>query len=259
MEYTNIKLEKEKGVATIRLNRPDALNALNADMLDELSDAVLGVAGDEEIKALVVRGEGRAFCSGADLTFFETAFNDPNLLAPYLRRFNSCLFQLEELPIPVIAVVHGYALAGGLELMLACDMALAADDARIGDQHANFGLMPGGGSTQRLPRWIGAQRAMELLTTGRWLSGADAATWGLVLRAVPVDDLDWELEELLAPIRTKSRPGLGWIKSVTHRGRELSLRDGVALESLAFTQYVATSTHPSQGIQAFKEKRQPEF
>ena len=259
MEYTNIRLEKEKGVATIRLDRPNALNAVNWDLLNELSDATAAVAGDEEIKALVVRGEGRAFCSGADLTFFETAFQKPDLLTQYLEHFNACLFGLEKLPIPVIAVVHGYALAGGLELMLACDMALAAEDARIGDQHANFGLMPGGGSTQRLPRKIGPQKAMELLTTGRWLSGAEAAACGLVLRAVPAGDLDRQLEELVAPLRAKSRPGLGWIKSVTRRGDGLSLDDGISLETMAFVQYVATSDHPAQGIQAFKEKRQPEF
>ena len=100
---------------------------------------------------------------------------------------------------------------------------------------------------------------MELLTTGRWLSGAEAAAWGLVLRAVPADDLDRELEELVAPLRAKSRPGLGWIKSVTRRGDGLSLDDGISLETMAFVQYVATSDHPAQGIQAFKEKRQPEF
>ena len=259
MEYTNIKLDKENAVATIRLNRPDALNALSPDLLDELSDAVSAVAEDQAIKAMVVRGEGRAFCAGADLTFFDTAFGNPDEFSRYLKRFNSCLFQLEELPVPVIAVVHGFALAGGLELMLACDLALAADDARIGDQHTNFGLIPGGGSTQRLPRRIGMQRAMELLTTGRWLSGSEAAEWGLVLRAVAADDLDDELEALLAPLRIKSRPGLGWIKSVARRGRDLPLVDGIALESQAFVQYMTTSDHPKQGIQAFKEKRQPEF
>ena len=259
MEYTNIKLDKENAVATIRLNRPDALNALSPDLLDELSDAVSAVAEDQAIKAMVVRGEGRAFCAGADLTFFDTAFGNPDEFSRYLKRFNSCLFQLEELPVPVIAVVHGFALAGGLELMLACDLALAADDARIGDQHTNFGLIPGGGSIHRLPRRIGMQRAMELLTTGRWLSGSEAAEWGLVLRAVAADDLDKELEALLAPLRIKSRPGLGWIKSVARRGRELPLVDGIGLESQAFVQYMTTSDHPKQGIQAFKEKRQPEF
>lgn len=259
MEYSNIKLEKENAVATIRLNRPDALNALSLDLLDEFSCAVAEVAADEEIKALVVRGEGRAFCAGADLTYFESAFAAPDKLHVFTDAINGCLYQLEELPVPVIAVVHGFALAGGLELMLACDMTLATQDARIGDQHVNFGLMPGGGSTQRLPRRVGMQRAMELLTTGRWLSGTEAADWGLVLRAVPSEEMDQQLEDLLAPLRTKSRPGLGWIKSVALRGRDLSTRDGVALEGMAFVQYVATSSHPAEGIRAFKEKRQPEF
>ena len=259
MEYTNIKLERENAVATIRLNRPDALNALSPELLQEFSGAVAEVRDDQAIKAVVVRGEGRAFCSGADLIAMDAAFTDQSRLPRYLDQVNACLFQLEELPVPVIASVHGFALAGGLELMLACDMAIAAEDARIGDQHVNFGLIPGVGSTQRLPRRIGMQRAMELLTTGRWLSGAEAAEWGLVLRAVPVETLDQELEGLLSPLRTKSRPGLGWIKSVALRGRDLPLRDGVALESMAFAQYVATSTHPSEGIQAFKDKRQPEF
>lgn len=259
MEYTNIKLETENSVATLRLNRPDALNALNWDLLEELSAAISDVEKDEGVKALVVRGEGRAFCSGADLTFFETAFENTSQLTTYVKKLNGCFLQLEALPIPVIALVHGFALAGGLELMLACDMTLAAEDARIGDQHANFGLMPGGGSTQRLPRRIGMQRAMELLTTGRWLSGAEAASWGLVLRAVPAESLDQELEELLALLRTKSRPGLGWIKSVTRQGSDLPLGEGIALESKAFVQYSTTSSHPREGIQAFKEKRNPEF
>jgi len=259
VKYTNIKLEIENGVATIRLNRPDSLNALNQDLLDDLSGAISNVEQDAGVKALVVRGEGRAFCSGADLTFFESAFNDASQLTPYVKKLNDCFLHLEQLPIPVISVVHGFALAGGLELMLACDMTLAAEDARIGDQHANFGLMPGGGSTQRLPRRIGMQRAMELLATGRWLSGAEAADWGLVLRAVPAESLDQELEELVAPLRSKSRPGLGWIKSVTRRGNDLSLAEGIALESDSFVEYSTTNSHPKEGIRAFKEKRQPRF
>jgi len=259
VEYTNIKLEKENSVATIRLNRPDAMNAISPDLLSDLAHALDEVGDDQAVKALVIRGEGRAFCAGADLVYFETAFAKSDLLPPYLQRFNDCLFQMEALPVPVIAVVHGFALAGGLELMLACDMALAVDDARIGDQHVNFGLMPGGGSTQRLPRRIGMQRAMELLTTGRWLSGAEAADWGLILRSAPADALEDELERLLAPLRTKSRAGLAWIKSVAQRGQSLPLRDGVAIEIMAFAQYVATSPHPSEGLRAFKEKREPEF
>ena len=259
MEYTNLKLEIENAVATIRLNRPSALNAISPGLLADLEDAVRSVEKDESVKALVIRGEGRAFCAGADLVYFETAFQDPDELHKYLTRLNQSLFKLEELPIPVIAVVHGFALAGGLELMMACDMALAADNARLGDQHTNFGLMPGGGSTQRLPKLVGMQLGMELLTTGRWLSGAEAADCGLVLRAVPEEELDAALEGLLGPLRVKSRPGLGWIKSVTRQGQDLPVKNGVALETFAFVQYVASSSHPQEGLQAFREKRQPEF
>ena len=259
MEYTNIKLEKENRVATIRLNRPDALNALSPEVLAELSFGVAEAGNDDSIKALVIRGEGRAFCAGADLTYFQSTFEEPALLPEYVAQINDTLGQIEKLPIPAIAVVHGFALAGGLELMMACDMALVADDARLGDQHVNFGLMPGGGSTQRLPRRVGLQRAMELLTTGRWISGTEAVDWGLALRSVPAEALDDELEKILEPLRTKSRAGLALIKSVTLRGMSLSIEDGVALESHAFVQYMTTSPHPAEGIKAFKEKRQPEF
>lgn len=259
MEYSNVRLAQENAVATITLNRPDSLNALSPELLREFSHAVLAVGQDEGIKVLVVRGEGRAFSAGADLLFMESVLDDLARLSPYIQRLNDCFFQLEELPIPTIALVHGFALAGGLELMMACDLAIVAEDARLGDQHANFGLIPGGGSTQRLPRRIGMQRAMELLTTGSWISGVQAVDWGLALRAVPTAALDQELEQLLAALRTKSRAGLGWIKSITQRGQALPLRDGVALESLAFAQHFATSPHPREGIAAFREKRQPEF
>ena len=259
MDYQNVKLSKEQGIATIRLNRPDAMNALGRDLVTDLSSALTEVAGDDSVKAMVLRGEGRCFCAGADLKYFQDAFQSPEGLRNYLTEINEVIFQVEDLPIPVIAVVHGFALAGGLELMMACDMALVSDDARIGDQHVNFGLMPGGGSTIRLPRLVGPQRAMELLTTGRWLNGPEAVEWGLALRSAPMDRLDEELEQRVAPLRGKSRPGLGWIKQVTHRGRDLTVRDGSAIEQMAFAQYVATSGHPAEGVQAFVEKRTPQF
>ena len=136
---------------------------------------------------------------------------------------------------------------------------IVADDARLGDQHVNFGLIPGGGSTQRLPRRVGLQRAMELPTTGRWISGTEGVEWGLALRSVPADDLDEELETLLKPLRTKGRDGMALIKEVTLRGMSMPLEDGVALESFAFSKFLITSPHPAEGIKAFLEKRQPEF
>ena len=259
MEYSNITLSVGDRVATVRLNRPDALNALNPQLLVELSHAVAVAGDDQSVKTLVVRGEGRGFCAGADLLYFDRVFDDLSLLPDYVRDLNGALFALENLPVPTIAVVHGYALAGGLEMMMACDMAIVAEDARIGDQHANFGLIPGGGSTQRLPRRVGMPRAMELLTTGRWLSGQEAVEWGLALRAVPAEFLDAELETLLHGLRAKSRTGLALMKSLARSSQDLPLRDGVALEGATFTHLFATSPHPRAGIQAFKEKRQPEF
>ena len=259
MEYSNIILEKQNSVATLRLNRPDALNALSPELLEEFLAATQKVGEDQEIKALVIRGEGRAFCAGADLLYLESILDDLSQMPDYVRLLNQCFCQLEALPVPTLALVQGFALAGGLELMLACDMSIVAEDARIGDQHANFGLMPGGGSTQRLPRRVGLQRALDLLTTGRWISGAEAAEWGLALRAVPAAELDQELAAILETLRGKSRAGLGLIKSVTQQGQDLPLVDGIALESMAFVQLFATSDHPREGIAAFKEKRQPSF
>ena len=259
MEYGSITLTIGDRAATILLNRPDALNALNPRLLAEFSHAVARVGDDRSLKALVIRGAGRGFCAGADLLHFDRVFDDLSLLPDYVRDLNAALFALEALPIPTIALVHGYALAGGLELMMACDLAIVAADARIGDQHANFGLIPGGGSTQRLPRRVGMPRAMELLTTGRWLSGPEAVQWGLALRAAPADQLDAELETLLAALRPKSRDGLALMKSLARRSQDLPLRDGIALEGATFTHIFATSPHPREGIRAFREKRQPEF
>ncbi|MCY4417975.1 MAG: enoyl-CoA hydratase/isomerase family protein [Chloroflexi bacterium] len=259
MQYSNITLARMDKVATIRLNRPDALNALSHDLVGEFAHATQDVAHDPDLKALVIRGEGRGFCAGADLLFFDEALDNLSLLPGYIQDLNNALCGLEELPIPTVAAVHGYALAGGMELMMACDMAIVSDDARIGDQHANFGLIPGGGSTQRLPRRVGMPRAMELLTTGRWLSGPEAVEWGLALRSVPADSIESELESLLAGLRTKSRTGLALMKSLARASQDVPLRDGVALEGATFARLFGTSPHPREGITAFKEKRQPEF
>ena len=259
MQYNSIELAAADRVAAITLNRPDALNALSPEMAAELIRALAAVASDQSVKALVIRGAGRGFCAGADLLFFDRALDDLSLLPPYVSDLNEAFFALETLPVPTIALVHGYALAGGMELMMACDMALVAEDARIGDQHANFGLIPGGGSSQRLPRRVGMPRAMELFTTGRWLSGAEAVAWGLANRAAPAAALDAELETLLSHLRPKSRTGLARMKSLARASQHLPLRDGVALESATFTHHFATSPHPRAGIQAFREKRQPEF
>ena len=259
MDYSIITYLKDNHIATITLNRPDAMNALSPELLSELKCAISIASVDQDLKSLVVRGNGRSFCAGADLLFFDSAFENLSLLNPYIQLLNQCFLDIENLPIPTIAVVQGFALAGGLELAMACDMTIVSDEAKLGDQHANFGLMPGGGSTQRLPKRVGMQRAMELLTTGRWLTGPEAVDWGLALRSTTEANLDEELESILASLRDKSRESLSWIKSITRQGRDLSVTSGIQLESAAFVQYLSTSNHPKEGIQAFKEKRKPEF
>lgn len=259
MSFQCIRLTVHDRVARLTLARPDELNAVNPAMIEEVIEALAEIAALDDIKALVVAGEGRAFCAGADLTYMEGILKDREALSRYLGRFNEMLFALEELPIPVIGVVHGYALAGGLEILLACDLVVAAEDARIGDQHINFALIPGGGSTQRLPDRVGRQRALELLFTGRWLTGAEAAQAGLVLRAVPVDDLEGELEALLAGLRDKSRHALARIKKLTLEGGRTHLKEGIERETRSFVEHASTSPHPAVGIAAFKAKEQPKF
>jgi enoyl-CoA hydratase/carnithine racemase len=259
MDYTAVRLRVAPPFATLTLARPDALNALDPVMARELHDALSRVEAAPGLKALVLEGEGRAFCAGADLRYMESVMKNPPKLKAYIELLNGLFFRLEALPVPVIAAVHGYCLAGGLELALACDLVLAADDAQVGDQHANFGLMPGGGATQRLPRKVGYQRAMELMLTGRRLSGAEAAQWGLALRAVPADKLDAELQSLLDQLRSKSAESLRRIKAAVHRGLDLPLKDGVTQEIESFVDYLSSSPDPAEGIRAFKERRPPRF
>jgi len=259
VSFQCIQLTVDDRVARLVLARPNEMNAVNPEMIEEVIDALAGVSSMDDVKALVISGEGRAFCAGADLTYMEGILKDREALSRYLGRFNEMLFALEELPIPVIGLVHGYALAGGLEILLACDMVIAAEDARIGDQHINFGLIPGGGSTQRLPGRVGRQRALELLFTGRWLTGAEAAQVGLVLRAVPADDLEGELESLLASLRDKSKHALARIKKLALVGANANLMEGISQETDAFVEHAATSPHPALGIAAFKAKEQPRF
>ena len=259
MPYETVTLDIADRVATLRLNRPRALNALSKLMLEEMSAAVEEASRNDTLRALVVRGEGRAFCVGADLAYLESIFDNPPALDEFLALFADVLERLERFPVPTIAVAHGYALAGGLELLLACDLAIADEEARIGDQHVNVGLIPGGGSTARLPRRIGAQRALDLIYTGRWLTGREAAAWGLVLSAAPHDALNGEVEKLLAVLRPKSRKALGWVKHLVHHGQDLPIPDAAAYERDTFVQYVTASPDPREGVEAFRGKRQPKF
>ena len=159
MTYERIILEKEDKVAKIILNRPQIHNPLDYKTAVEIEAALSEIEHDSNIKVLIIRGAGNTLSAGADLKYLKSVRNQPEQIAQFISKINQAFNHLEEISIPVIAVIKGYALAGGLELMLACDLCIAADDAVIGDQHSNFGLIPGGGGSQRLPRVIGARKA----------------------------------------------------------------------------------------------------
>lgn len=247
------------GVAHIVLNRPQALNALNAELMESLRAAVLESAADEAVKAVVISGAGRAFCSGADLNYLDHILENNSLYFDFVRRFNELFTLIEEAPIPVIAMVHDLALAGGLELLLACDFAIVANEARIGDQHGNYGLMPGGGSTQRLPRRIGMQRAKEMLFTADSITGSRAEEIGLALAAVPAAELETYTFKFAERLADKSRRCTAYTKRAVQRGIHLPMPEALRQEAHALFEYFTSSPSPKIGIDAFRNRRKPEF
>lgn len=256
---STINFTVNDGVARIELNRPRALNSLDLALLAELESALRATEADESVKALVLAGAGRAFCTGADLKTVMALVNDWPEYVKYLYRLTEVFRLLETLPLPTIARVHGYALAGGLELVLCCDLAIAAEDARIGDQHANVGLIAGAGGIPRLIRRIGKQAALELLYTGSWLSGTEAAARGIVLRATPPEDLDAAIADLTDKLAHKSRHGLGYTKRVALAGEDVPLVTALNEERAGLMEYFNSSPHPREGVNSFLEKRAPNF
>jgi enoyl-CoA hydratase len=256
---SNIVLTIDKGVAEIRLNRPDALNSLSPDLLDDFEAALLAVRADTSVRVAVISGEGRAFCTGADLKTVIKLFDVWPEYVNFLYRLTEVMGIVENLSVPTIARVHGYALAGGLELLLCCDLAIATESARIGDQHANFGLIAGSGGIPRLVRRIGKQAASEVLFTGRWLTGTEAAAAGIVLKAVPDAEIDATINELAMSLTSKSRTSLSYMKRAISAGTDVPLETALNEERAALLEYFSTSTHPREGISAFIEKREPNF
>lgn len=253
-----VVLSKAKAVANIYLNRPEAFNSLDLDTVDELEKAALEVDRDESIKVMIIRGKGQSFCTGADLKYFLSIAADAKKVMRFIDQINRAFNSLENCRVPVIAVVHGHCLAGGCELLISCDLAVASNDAIIGDQHANFGLIPGAGGTQRLPRLIGIQRAKELLYTGKWLPGAEAEKYGLVLKAVPAEQLDGEVDTLIDSILKKSSRGLNLMKKLVNQGMQIDQKTAIELEVAMFHNYFPMEDF-QEGLRAFREKRKPKF
>lgn len=246
--------------AWIRIDRPDAMNALSPDVVEGLREALDRAKADDDVRVLVVTGTGRAFCAGADLKAIrEMSGDDPgrNTLR-FLEHAGKVFDGLEAFPKPVIAAVNGLALAGGLELVLCCDLVIAGKSAKLGDAHANFGLIPGGGGSIRLPRKAGPTMAKYLLFTGEFLPAADLVACGLVNEVVPDGQLTERIDALVEVIASKSPLGLSRMKQLVHDGLDQPVATGVRLELLASEAH-ASSHDVAEGLAAFQEKRPPRF
>jgi enoyl-CoA hydratase/carnithine racemase len=251
--------EHRGAAAWIRLNRPSALNSLNGPMVGALREAIEQARIDDSVRALVVTGNGRAFCAGGDLKAVrELADTDPRGNQGFLLDVGGVLNSLESFPKPVIAAVNGLAMAGGLEIVLSCDLVVAVDTAPIGDAHSNYGLIPGGGASIRLPRRVGRSMASFLLFTGKALPAAQLVDCGLVNMAVPGDQLTATVDGLVASIAAKSPLGLARIKQLIMDGSDQPLPTGLRLELLASEAH-AKSHDMAEGLAAFEEKRTPVF
>lgn len=257
-ELANITMEVNDGLAKITLNRPRFLNAIDRQTLIDLDNACAEIEGDREIRVVIISGAGRAFCAGADLAYVKGELVEPGGFERFIRYWHRVFNRIEDLPTPTIAAIHGYAFAGGLELALCCDMRILADNATIGDQHTNYGLIPGGGNTQRLPRLIGAARAKEVILTGAWLTPAEADRIGLVNQVVPSDGLMAAAEAMAAKLVNKSPLTARVIKGLVNKGLQVDLHSGLEMELLAAA-HGMTSEDVAEGLRAFAEKRQPAF
>jgi len=207
---------------------------------------------------VILTGEGRAFSAGADLKALksrsETAGTEDEFLRFWHRTFN----RFEDLLVCTIAAINGFALAGGLEMVMCCDLAVMSRDAQIGDQHANFGLVAGGGNTQRLPRILGIRKAKEIMYTGDWISPDDALSFGLVNKVVPADKLEEEVTVLAKKLCEKSPVATGTVKRLINCGMQVDLHSGLEMELSAVLNHFRTADC-IEGVTAFNEKRQPQF
>jgi len=262
MEFKDILFEKKDRVATITLNRPEKYNALSFNCYLEIMQAFENIEKDKEIKVVVIKSSGKAFCAGADLGDLGTVAGGQKTGTvseqPKPGGGRGPYEVIEGCSKPVIAAVQGMALAGGLELLMVCDIVIASEQAKFGDQHANFGLIPGGGATQRLPRLIGIRKAKELLFTGDWISPQDAERIGLVNKVVPADKLDDATNEMCQKLIGKSYEATSAVKKLVYDGMQTDLESGLKLERAAVAAHFSSATF-KEGIKAFTEKRKPDF
>jgi len=250
-----VLVERQEAVGIIRLNRPSALNALNAQLISELGEALDDLEFDPEIGAIVLTGNERAFAAGADIKEMQAK----TYIGAYTEDFITKGWErVGHCRKPVIAAVGGFALGGGCELAMMCDIVIAAETAKFGQPEIQLGTMPGAGGTQRMARFIGKAKAMDLCLTGRMMDAAEAERAGLVSRIVPADKLIEEAIAVAARIAGMSKPIAMMVKESVNRAFETSLAEGVRFERRLFHATFATEDQ-KEGMAAFVEKRKPAF
>jgi enoyl-CoA hydratase len=255
---STISLERSGPIATLTLNRPAVLNALNLQMLDELSAAFAELDADDALRAVIVTGAGpKAFAAGADISELNAL---PNARAgeAQARRGQALTTAIERMRVPVIAAVNGFALGGGCEIAMACDIRIAAENAKFGQPEVNLGILPGYGGTQRLTRLVGEGWAMYLCLTGEMIDAAEALRIGLVQKVTPAEGLLPEAQRIAALIASKAPLAIDAAKRAIVDGAALTLADGLALEALRFGTAITTADF-HEGSSAFIEKRKAEF
>jgi enoyl-CoA hydratase len=252
-----VQYEVAGGVATIWLNRPEVRNCVNWELLMQLGAALERAEDDGDVRVVVVRGRGQTFCAGADLNMLDAEFlgttNQSVKIAQVSARTFDRAFNLAK---PTVAVVEGYAVAGGFELMISCDFAVVADDAKIGDFHMRRALFGGAGPIYRLPRYIGLRKTKELLLTGKLLSGSECEAWGLANVSAPSEALEQAVAEFVAPMLDKSQFTMRITKLAANRGLDGDTETLIALESMTCN-VAHQSDDAREGVQAFLQKRDP--
>ena len=254
MAYELILTETRGRVGLVTLNRPKVLNALNDQLVEELGNALMAFDADPNIGAMIITGSEKAFAAGADIA----AMKDRSYMDMYTTNYLSRWERLKEVRKPVIAAVAGFALGGGCELAMACDMIIAADTAKFGQPEIKIGVIPGAGGTQRLPRAVGKSKAMDLVLTGRMMDAAEAERSGLASRVVPADKLIDEAVAAAEAICQYSLPAVMMAKEAVNRAYESPLADGMLFERRLFHSLFSTEDQ-KEGMAAFIEKRKPAF
>lgn len=255
--YQNIKLDVQGAIAEITIDRPKALNALNSSTLTELEHALSAIAVDRGLRALILTGGGeKAFVAGADIS--EMAELQPEGARKFAALGHRVFLALEALPQPTLAAVNGFALGGGCELALACDLVYASEKARLGQPEVNLGVIPGFGGTQRLTRWVGRSRAKEMIFTGEMIDAAKAKEIGLVLEVLPPDRLLPHCREVAQRIASKAPLAIAQAKRAIEHGADADLQSALELERQAFAMLFGTADQ-KEGMRAFAEKRKAAF